>query len=380
MPFAHTLIQGRTGTFMRSTPRPTIRISKNDVDERSDTWFADSFPNDLLYEGAPHPHFPGLILDTASFDEINPAFPDSGTPGDYSVDCTWQGSHNSSRPTKITNNGERRTVGEGWDERQVEYLTWAARWKSCTGTASTDRIDCDGHAFTDGTRIVFARLTGGTGITPQSSFSLGTIYFVINATADGFQIALTAGGSAVDITTNLTAGEVIDAQFALGASHPQHATMFLASFEKTDTNTDWQRVRANYLGLEEAKPYRRMITVNGQQVSSSDKIIWNFTDGWSSPRYSNVQLPQIQVVDTYLTTYYTLDTATIPYSQGEGGSPPSPPSVRSVFIFGTDDTIVYNWPSGWSSLAEEHVDTLNSQIGVHLKRRVYEYIWPILLR
>jgi surface protein len=55
------------------------------------------------------------------------------------------------------------------------------------------------HGLTDGKRVSFATLSTTTGI------SAWTIYFVVGATADTFQVALTVGGSAIDLTgTNAT--------------------------------------------------------------------------------------------------------------------------------------------------------------------------------
>lgn len=383
MPFARTIIQGRAGTYMLSDPRPRIRINRLAVDEREDTWQADRFPNALLAEGRPHPHFPGLILETADFDEIAPAFdavPGSDAqPGDYRVNCRWTGNAvNGERygATKILQRGKSRTLESGWDQRSVRYLSWHAAWKSCTATAADDVVICPAHGFKDGQRIAFARLTGGAGITPQSSTSLGTIYFVINATAESFQIATSAGGSAVDITTNMTAGEVIAAEFALGAPHPDHASLFLAELQTEDDNTDWKTATAVYRGLEEGKPYHRVITVNGQQFSSSSPITNGGVGGWEDARYTNFHLPEIVVTDTYLVSSGSLPTTSVPSFE----TPPNAPSVPSIVL--TDDTsdLTWNYPYGWTLIACPHVATLNSQIAAMAYSKVYRYIWPVMFR
>lgn len=72
-----------------------------------------------------------------------------------------------------------------------------------TATASTDLVNLTAHGFQDGDRVYFPALTGGAGLTAGT-----TDYFVRDATADTFKVAATAGGAAVDITSNATAGTV----------------------------------------------------------------------------------------------------------------------------------------------------------------------------
>lgn len=62
---------------------------------------------------------------------------------------------------------------------------------SITGSSSDDVIADTAHGLSNGDRIQFTAITGGTGI------SLNTTYFVINAATDTFQISASLGGSAV---------------------------------------------------------------------------------------------------------------------------------------------------------------------------------------
>jgi hypothetical protein len=76
---------------------------------------------------------------------------------------------------------------------------------ACTATASDDFINTSGHNFTDGQQVVFSALTGGSGLSAQS-----TRYFVRDAEAGvRFKVATTLGGAAVNITTDATAGTVV---------------------------------------------------------------------------------------------------------------------------------------------------------------------------
>lgn len=74
-----------------------------------------------------------------------------------------------------------------------------------TSASSDDIIDtAAAHGFVAGDRVVFSELTGGTGL------KVGQEYYVISANlaAQTFQVSETAGGSAVDFSTNVTAGKV----------------------------------------------------------------------------------------------------------------------------------------------------------------------------
>ncbi len=69
-----------------------------------------------------------------------------------------------------------------------------------TAAASTDVFTKTEHGLMLGDQVSFSGLTGGAGITP------GTVYFVRDETLDTFKIAATSGGSAIDVTTDLSAG------------------------------------------------------------------------------------------------------------------------------------------------------------------------------
>ena len=222
-------------------------------------------------------------------------------------------------------------------------------------------------------------ITGGAGLDAQSESSLGALYYVINRTADGLQLATTSGGSAVNFTTNITAGYILDARFALGMPHPDFPALFLAKLSARDANTAWKTITCAYLGKAWSKPYHRTVTVNGQTMTSSKPISWDFTDGSTDLLNRSVKLPQVMVTDISVTAS-ALATSSVPTSQGEGGTPPNPPSIRSMFIFGAVDELIYQWPSGWSIEDVSHVETINALISVTVQRKVYVYNWPVLLR
>lgn len=71
-----------------------------------------------------------------------------------------------------------------------------------TSAETDDIIDASGHDFDDGDVVQFKALTGGTGLTTATS------YYVVNSATDEFQVALTAGGAAINFTVDITAGTV----------------------------------------------------------------------------------------------------------------------------------------------------------------------------
>lgn len=377
MPFARTIIQGKTGTFRLSDPRPQIKINKADVDEVTDTWFSDRFPNPLLTEDATHPLYTGLILDNADFEEIAPAFdaiPGSdGQAGDYRVNCRWLGDARGTTPTKFLSRSKTRSIGPEFDSFSESYLSWNAEPRSITGTASTDLISDPGNTFSDGMRVAFVELTGGTGLTALSTSALAVIYYIINRTADGYQVSATLGGSAVNFTTNITAGRIADARFCHGCPHPEWSSMYCTGISISDNYTQWKKVEVTWTGKQFDKPYHRVITCNGVEVSPGDPIFWDVTDGWSDSRAGSFRMPQIVVTDTFVSTA-TLPTSSIPLSSGEGGAPPNAPAVRSIVFTGADSLFRWRWPNGWSLIDTAHIATLNSGIPVHIYRKTHEYI------
>jgi surface protein len=83
-----------------------------------------------------------------------------------------------------------------------------------TFTASTDTVGRTAHGFSDGQIVSFASIATTTGITAD------TPYFVVNATADTFQLAATSGGSAIALTNDGT-GTLLPYKQAIVTVTPQ---------------------------------------------------------------------------------------------------------------------------------------------------------------
>lgn len=67
---------------------------------------------------------------------------------------------------------------------------------SVTTVGSTDRVDRYRHGLPNGKRVAFVTLTGTSGI------AIKTIYYVVNADTDGFQLARTPGGAVIDLVND----------------------------------------------------------------------------------------------------------------------------------------------------------------------------------
>jgi hypothetical protein len=75
-------------------------------------------------------------------------------------------------------------------------LLAAINLTSVTATAATDLFTKTAHGLTDGRRVTLT--------SPPTGLAVNVPYFVINSTANTFQLALTPGGSAVDVTADST--------------------------------------------------------------------------------------------------------------------------------------------------------------------------------
>ena len=62
-----------------------------------------------------------------------------------------------------------------------------------TTVDATNRVNRYMHGLTNGRRVAFATLTGTSGV------AIKTIYYVVNADSDGFQLSLTPGGAVIDL-------------------------------------------------------------------------------------------------------------------------------------------------------------------------------------
>lgn len=87
----------------------------------------------------------------------------------------------------------------------IGYSPNAGVPKEFIATPSTDTFTCPAHGYVNTNKVVIYGDTVPAGLTE------GTIYYVVSATTDTFQLAATAGGSAIDITSAGGSGCVVSA-------------------------------------------------------------------------------------------------------------------------------------------------------------------------
>jgi hypothetical protein len=80
----------------------------------------------------------------------------------------------------------------------VAFATGAVVSVSVTADDTTDTIEKVGHGLLDGQAVII-----GGDVVP-GGLSAGTIYYVVNKTTDDFQLAATAGGTPINITSTGT--------------------------------------------------------------------------------------------------------------------------------------------------------------------------------
>jgi len=79
---------------------------------------------------------------------------------------------------------------------------------SVTGTASTNLLNKTSHGLVNGDLVILTSLTGGAGLVAGSASNadgLGRVYWIVGVSGNDFSLALVAGGSAVDFTTDISA-------------------------------------------------------------------------------------------------------------------------------------------------------------------------------
>lgn len=132
---------------------------------------------------------------------------------------------------------------------QIENVTLTgaiSSYSSVTGNSGTNVITVSGAAITTGTPFYFQSKVGGSGVTT------GTIYWAVNASGSTLQAALTPGGAAVALTTNITAGVIIATADELNVWSSEFRDIF------NQTGAGWAGLGDFY---------------NGSTVSGSDPVV-----------------------------------------------------------------------------------------------------------
>lgn len=88
----------------------------------------------------------------------------------------------------------------------------AAPLTSVTGVTSSDTFTKTSHGLADGDIVVLSALSGGVGLV------VGRVYFVVGSAANTFQLALTPGGAAVDLGSDVSSVTVTELVEIAGGS------------------------------------------------------------------------------------------------------------------------------------------------------------------
>jgi hypothetical protein len=147
-----------------------------------------------------------------------------------------------------------------------------------TGEADDDTFTSSAHGLLAGTGVYFATLSGGAGL------SVNTQYYVVSPTANTFQLSATIGGSAIDVTSDVTDCVPVVVRYRKSGSFSQvyHNTVYHAGFGDADISTGFKygiQVINNTIALAQPWPVR---------VSIKNNIVYDWNTGESSIPSSSV--------------------------------------------------------------------------------------------
>lgn len=164
-----------------------------------------------------------------------------------------------------------------------------------TSAAADDIVDCNTHGFQVGDAIVFTALTGGSGLTTN------TVYYV-TATSFGtntFRPATTPGGTAINFTTDITAGAVQLAGTVQEILVATRARNTRAASYFADALSDW------YYADLDASARGWTVTLDASTTSSADTR----ASGGNSALIDHATNPTVMHRRTTITRTTKLDCA-----------------------------------------------------------------------
>jgi len=122
------------------------------------------------------------------------------------TDHAWLWAFRATAPAdvSVTMSGLVAQVTWTWPARSdwvgIEWYWYVPNdYAGAAVNTTTNTITHSSHGFDDGTRLICK------GPTPPAPLEDGVIYYVVNKTANDYQLALTSGGDAIDLTTTGTA-------------------------------------------------------------------------------------------------------------------------------------------------------------------------------
>lgn len=166
---------GFYGTDFYGQPR---QVTSSSIPQEATTWKLDNFGENLI----------GLHQDDGriwEWDLTTTVGSELVSNGNFATDTNW-------------------TKGKNWSIANgvavyAQYKPTFDADSDVIVNKGTNTITIASHDFTDGDELTYVVPTGQTAIGGLTS---GTNYFVINATANDFQLAATSGGAAISLTAN----------------------------------------------------------------------------------------------------------------------------------------------------------------------------------
>lgn len=106
------------------------------------------------------------------------------------------------KPSDNTTARKTRGIIEATSSANITFGASAGAVQTGTAAASTDKVAVSAHGYNDDDMVAFTVLTGGTGL------RLNYPYWVVSKATNDFKVALTKGGTPVDITVDYSAVSV----------------------------------------------------------------------------------------------------------------------------------------------------------------------------
>lgn len=149
-----------------------------------------------------------------------------------------------------------------------------------TSAAADDIIDATDHDLAVGDAVIFDSLTGGTGLTA------GTTYYVVAASfaANTFRVGLTAGGAAIDFTTDITAGTARKVSTATNSGDvdaPITAKLYGPATQVTLTNVTTGEAFTVDVALTDVTHWLEVDTSPGAKTIRHYTAVGVYTDAFS---------------------------------------------------------------------------------------------------
>ena len=128
-----------------------------------------------------------------------------------------------------------------------------------TLTDAGDLVERTAHGYVNGMEVRFYNIVSTTGLTTAQT------YYVINATANNFQVAATVGGSAIALSTNGSA-TLLPYKQAIVTVTPNGGTLTSININVKNTTSGLQAYETGWLDIEVGSPNFTSITLGGTNV------------------------------------------------------------------------------------------------------------------